>query len=229
MKIGEVLREYNIECSSAEEEKLLSYMEEVLRMNESINLTAIKDPEEFVLKHYVDSLSLLSIKEYERAGKVLDLGTGGGFPGVPLAIFSPDKDFTLLDSLKKRLKVIDEMGKTVGLSNITLLHGRAEDLGRNEDYRESFDLCASRAVADLSVLSEYCLPFVSPGGTFVAYKGPAPEEEVENAKRAIEILGGELDRIEKTGLGQSLVVIKKIKKTPKKYPRKAGDPKRKPL
>ena len=229
MKISEILEKYNIECSKEKEEKLKAYMEELLSINESINMTAIKEPSEFILRHYVDSLTLLNIKEYECAEIVLDLGTGGGFPGIPLAIFSPEKQFILMDSLNKRLKIIQQLAEKIGISNVSLVHGRAEDLGQRKEYRETLDLCVSRAVADLSVLSEYCLPFVSVGGSFVSYKGPTPEEELKKAEKAIRTLGGRTDRIEKTVLGQTLIVVKKEKGTPSKYPRKAGDPRRNPL
>lgn len=229
MKINEVLEKYNIECSREKEEKLRAYMDELLYVNESINMTAIKEPSEFILRHYVDSLTLLGLKEYKSAETVLDLGTGGGFPGIPLAIFSPEKKFILMDSLNKRLKVIEQIAEKIGIANVDLVHGRAEDLGQRKEYRETQNLCVSRAVADLSVLCEYCLPFVSLGGNFISYKGPTPEEELKKAEKAIKTLGGRIDRIEKTVLGQTLIVINKEKETPSKYPRKAGDPRRNPL
>lgn len=229
MTIKETLEKFNIPCSQSEEKLLSSYMEEILEKNQSINLTAIKERQEFILKHYVDSLSVIGLKEYEEAGTVIDIGTGGGFPGVPLAIKSPEKQFLLLDSLEKRLKIIDEILLKLGVKNAGTLHVRAEDGGKDPKFRENFDLCVSRAVADLSVLSEYCLPFVKIKGSFIAYKGMDSDQEIEKAERAIKTLGGEIVAIRETITNQRLVVISKVKPTPNKYPRKAGDPKRKPL
>ena len=229
MNIAKILEEYNIECDSYKEEKLQGYMEKLLKWNESINLTAIKDEEEFVIKHYADSLAVLDLVEYEDAEKIIDLGTGGGFPGIPLAIFSPEKKFTLVDSLGKRLKVIDDIAGELGIKNIKTVHGRAEDLGQDSKYREKFDLCVSRAVAELSTLCEYCLPFVKTEGYFIAYKSMEVREELENAESAAELLGGELEAVYETETDHSLVIIRKLMKTPKSYPRRAGTPSKKPL
>ena len=229
MNIAKILEEYNIECDSYKEEKLQGYMEKLLKWNESINLTAIKDEEEFVIKHYADSLAVLDLVEYEDAEKIIDLGTGGGFPGIPLAIFSPEKKFTLVDSLGKRLKVIDDIAGELGIKNIKTVHGRAEDLGQDSKYREKFDLCVSRAVAELSTLCEYCLPFVKTEGYFIAYKSMEIREELENAESAAELLGGELEAVYETETDHSLVIIRKLMKTPKSYPRRAGTPSKKPL
>lgn len=228
-EIIEILKKKNISVSENQATTLLSYMEGILEWNEKVNLTAIKDEEEFVVKHYADSLAVLELDELGEAEEIIDVGTGGGFPGVPLAIMCPEKKFVLLDSLEKRLKIIEGLAGELGINNIETLHSRAEDAGRDPEYRERFDLCVSRAVADLSVLSEYCLPFVKPKGSFVAYKSKEISEEISGAEKAISILGGRIERIEKTSTDQSLVVITKTKNTPTKYPRKAGDPKRKPL
>ena len=229
MMIKELFEKNNIEINSLQEQKLSSYMEGILAWNEHINLTAITDPSEFILKHYVDSLSILPLPEFQQSKTVLDVGTGGGFPGIPLAIMDDDKSFTLLDSLNKRLKVIDELAEELGIINITTLHGRSEELGQNAQYRESFDLCVSRAVAELPVLLELCLPFVKKDGFFIAFKASDIQEELSKAEKALEKLGGTLIRIDKGYEGKSLLVIKKDKDTPKKYPRKPGEPKRNPL
>lgn len=211
-----------------------NYMKGILDWNERINLTAIKDRDEFIRKHFIDSLLCANSEEYKNGKKILDLGTGGGFPGVPLAIISPDKDFILMDSLRKKLKVVEELSNIIGLRNISVLHGRAEELARNKDYRENFDVCVSRAVANLSVLLEYTLPFVRVGGTLIAFKGPDVDNELKDASKAIDILGGKLDRIEKPNingfdLNHNLLYIKKIKTTNKKFPRKAGIPVKEPI
>ena len=215
--------------SREETNKLSSYMEGILEWNEKINLTAITGPEEFIEKHYADSLSLLPFSEFDEAKKIIDVGTGGGFPGVPLAIASKDKDFILMDSLAKRLKVIDELLNRIEVGNARTLHGRAEDLARDPEYREAFDLCVSRAVADMSVLAEYTLPFVKIGGAVAAYKSEDIEEELSGAENAIRKLGGEILRTESTGPNRQIVIIKKTAKTPRTYPRKAGTPKKEPI
>ncbi len=213
-------------------EKFQQYMEGILEWNEKINLTAITDREEFVVKHFVDSLLCCNFAEYRSAKRVIDVGTGAGFPGIPLAIVSPDKEFILADSLNKRLKVVSELAGSLHLSNVTTIHGRAEELGRNKAYRESFDLCVSRAVANMSVLAEYCLPFLKRGGYFLAYKGPDSGEEVRQAEKAISLLGGRCLRIEEVPVqdfNHNIVVMEKIKSTPAKFPRKAGTPAKEPI
>ncbi len=215
-------------------EKYHRYMEGILRFNENINLTAIKEKDEFIIKHFYDSLMVVEYPEYIRAEKIIDVGTGAGFPGIPLAIFSPEKEFTLMDSLNKRIKIIRELASEIGIDNVIALHGRAEELGHNKAYRESFDLCVSRAVANLTTLSEYCLPFIKQGGFFMAYKGPEPEKELEAAKKAIGILGGEVSEVRfaelsEYGISHNIVIIKKVKATPAKYPRKSGTPLKEPI
>lgn len=217
--------------SISEEQSLLlaAYEKAILSDNQSINLTAITEEEEFIERHYADSLAIVDLSCFKKSASVLDLGTGGGFPGVPLAIYAKEKEFTLLDSLGKRLKIIDQRTGELGIENINTLHGRAEELAQKEEYREAFDLCVSRAVADLAVLSELALPFVKPGGYFVAYKGPDVDEEVDVAKFAIKTLGGRLEEVLEYGQSFNFVIIAKEKNTPKKYPRKPGDPGRNPL
>ena len=216
-------------------EKLLSYqryMDLILAYNEQINLTAIRDPESFERLHYVDSLSILDRPEYGHAQRVIDVGTGGGFPGVPLAIASPEKQFVLADSLAKRLKIVKAAAEESGVRNVSCIHGRAEDLGRDPTHREQYDLAVSRAVAALPVLAEYCLPFVRPGGFFIAYKGTEPEPEVQEAEKSIRLLGGKVTGIYASAGEEDdhhLIVIEKIGPTPIKFPRKAGTPKREPL
>ena len=203
-----------------------------LEWNEKINVTAIREPSEFMQKNIVDSLALLGAPELEKAGTVLDMGTGGGFPGLPLAAACPDKSFVLTDAIGKKLKVVDDVAAQLGLSNVRTVHSRAEDLGHMPEYREQFDLVVSRAVADLSVLAEYCLPLVKQGGCFIAYKTDAAAEETEAAKPAIGKLGGRLADIRPDGIegsGHVFVVIEKRSATPKAYPRKAGTPSKKPL
>ena len=212
------------------EEQLLKYMEGVLEWNEKVNLTAITDRDEFIQKHFIDSLLCAGTLEFTDSSSICDIGTGGGFPGVPLAICYPDKQFTLMDSLEKRLKIVRQLCNEIGVENVEVVHGRAEELARQKDYREQFDLCVSRAVANMRVLSEYCLPFVKTGGCFIAYKGPDCQSEIDDARRAIQILGGDEPEIRPhSHLEHSLVCIRKISDTPPAYPRKAGTPARKPL
>ena len=211
-----------------------AYMEGILSWNEKVNLTNITDPEEFHVKHILDSVMCLDFPEYVAAGSVIDVGTGGGFPGIPLAVCSPEKFFLLLDSLNKRLKIIGELTEELGINNVKLLHSRAEDAARNKEYREKFDICVSRAVSNLSTLCEYCLPFIKVGGYLLAYKGPEAENELAKASKALKTLGGEAMEIRDTqmeeyGLEHRILVIKKVKPTPKAYPRKAGTPLKEPL
>ena len=209
--------------------KLTTY---ILDWNEKINVTAIRDPEEFYEKNIRDSLAVTGLEEFMQAKRVLDLGTGGGFPGLPLAIACPDKDFFLLDSVAKKLKVVASAADEFGLENVDVLNMRAEDLARWPAYRESFDAVVSRAVANMSTLSEYCLPFVKKGGVFIAYKTEGAEEEIEAAEHAISVLGGKIEKTVPDGIkgsGHVFVVVKKVKNTPPKYPRKAGLPSKSPL
>jgi len=209
-----------------------------------MNLTAITDFDEVCKKHFTDSLSLIKAKEDILVNcdkdlekdpiSVLDLGTGAGFPGIPLKIVFPNLKITLLDSLNKRINFLNEVIDHLNLKNICAVHGRAEDFARKTDYRNSFDLCVSRAVANMSTLSEYCIPFVKNGGLFIPYKSEKITEELANANNALSMLGGKMIRqidytLPETDYYRNLVIIKKEKDTPKKYPRKAGLPKKEPL
>lgn len=230
--LTENLKKISITITDGQQDQLLRYMNLVLRKNDSLNLTAITDPEEFIRKHLVDSLSLAALPEYQKAEKICDIGTGAGFPGVPLAILSPEKSFYLVDSLAKRLRAVGEMTDEIGVSNILLVHDRAEDAGRGKALRESFDFVTARAVAELRVLAEYCLPLVKIGGCMAAMKGPGVDEERNDAMGAVRILGGKFDRIVPAGpddLSHNIVVIRKVKKTPGTYPRKAGTPSKHPI
>lgn len=214
---------------------LVEYMDMILEKNRYINLTAVRDRDEALQKHIADSLSCDFMEEYEAAENVIDIGTGAGFPGVPLAIVSPDKKFTLVDSLNKRLRIIDELTGELGIKNVTTVHGRAEDVGKSKEHREQYDICVSRAVASLDVLCEWCLPLVKKGGYFVAYKGENVSRETEDAASAIKLLGGKIVEIRKVQTeeesisGHVLVMIKKVKNTPSKYPRQAGQARKNPL
>lgn len=208
------------------------YMNGVLEWNKKINLTAITEEDDFVEKHYIDSLKLAKLGLIKSGSRVMDLGTGGGFPGVPLAIVYPQTDFILADSLNKRLKVIDGLCGEIGINNVSTVHGRAEDLGQNQEYREKFDCCVSRAVANLSTLCEYCLPMVKPGGCFIAYKSGSAKDEIKNAEKAIKILGGgkaEIISSNHENIDHCFVKIKKVQNTARQYPRKAGTPSKQPL
>lgn len=210
------------------------YMESILERNRHVNLTAITDTEDFIRKHYVDSLLCGMSAEFRNAGRVIDVGTGAGFPGVPLAIAFPEKEFVLMDSLNKRIKIINELCSEAGILNVTAVHGRAEELARRKDMRESFDIGVSRAVANMSTLSEYCLPFVRTGGTFIACKGPDSDKEIQDAENAVKLLGGEISRIEKMNtegfpFDHRLVYVSKVRPTVSKYPRKPGTPAKEPL
>jgi 16S rRNA (guanine527-N7)-methyltransferase len=229
----------NLEISYTEEQinKFRLYMELVLEWNEKVNLTTIKDEEEFILKHFVDSVMCFKEDYYKNAKKIVDIGTGAGFPGIPLAILSPHKKFTLVDSLAKKINILKDIAGKLELNNIILVHSRAEDFGRNKRDREQYDLCLSRAVAKLAVLSEYCIPLVKQGGAFISYKGSDIETELQDSHKAIEALGGKFIGIrgfvnqegQKEELNHKLVIIEKIKPTPDLYPRKAGLPQKEPI
>lgn len=213
---------------------LEKYMKGILEWNDKVNLTAITLEDEFVQKHYIDSMLCCESKEFLQAESVIDVGTGGGFPGIPLAVCFPEKKFTLMDSLAKRIKIVKELCLELGINNVVAVHGRAEELARHKDMREAFDVCVSRAVANMSTLSEYCLPFVKKGGTFIAYKGPDCSQEIDDAAKAIDVLGGIMDRIESpeidgTDFNHKLVYIFKKGATPGAYPRKPGKPAKEPI
>ena len=214
------------------EDKLLELMRLSLEWNEKINVTAIRDPESFIDRNIIDSLTICRLKEFVSARSVLDLGTGGGFPGLPLAVAFPDKDFLLMDSVGKKLRVVADIAEKLGLANVTVLHARAEDAARSQEHRECFDLVVSRAVAALPVLAEYCFPFVRVGGHFAAYKTEASAEEIPAAQKAFRLLGGRAADVEPDGIdgsGHIFVISEKISPTPGRFPRKAGVPSKDPL
>lgn len=221
----------NIEICEEESNKLYMYMNLMLEWNKKINLTSITDEEDIIIKHFVDSLS---INKYLSKNKnVMDVGTGAGFPGIPLKIFNEDIEFILVDSLNKRINFLEEVKQKLNINKLELVHSRIEDLAKNLKYREKIDIVVSRAVANLSVLSEYMLPFVKIGGFCICMKGPNIDDELENSKNAIKILGGEIEKVESLvlpgNLERNIIIIKKEKETPNSYPRKAGIPSKKPL
>lgn len=226
------LSNLGISLNEKQIEQFLVYYEMLIEKNKVMNLTAITEFNDVIEKHFLDSLALIRVENLNQKIRVLDLGTGAGFPGIPLKIAFPELEITLADSLNKRITFLQEVIDCLNLKQIIAIHSRAEDLAAEKEYRESFDLCVSRAVANLSTLSEYCLPFVSVGGKFISYKSGECDEEVANAKKAISILGGNLKDVYKFEMfdsGRSFVIIDKVKKTGKNYPRKAGTPSKSPL
>lgn len=221
-----------INLSEIQLKQFYNYMNLLIEWNKKVNLTAITEPDEIILKHFVDSLT---ISKYISDGtKVVDVGTGAGFPGIPLKIVRQDVDITLLDSLQKRINFLDEVINELNLEKITTVHSRVEDFGKNKKYREEFDIATSRAVANLSTLSEYLLPLVKVGGKVISMKGSLIQEELENSKNAIKILGGQIEKVDEfdlpnSDISRNIVLIDKIKTTPNRYPRKAGEPSKKPL
>ncbi len=224
----------NMEFNEEKYNKFIKYMRLVQEWNEKINLTAITEDEEFVKKHFIDCIKAFKSDEIKSAKTLIDVGTGAGFPGVPIAIMRDDLEVTLLDSLNKRINFLNLVVKELDLKNVKTIHSRAEDGARKVDFRESFDVATSRAVANMAVLSEFCLPYVKVGGNFVALKGPAIEEELKNSTNALGVLGGKLKdvievTIEDTDLKHNIVVVSKKKECPKSYPRKAGIITKKPI
>ena len=224
----------NIENSQELIEKFRIYMEGVLEWNEKVNLTTITDPDEFVIKHFIDSNICANYPEYINAVKIIDVGTGAGFPGIPLKIVRPDLKITLVDSLNKIINFLNIVIDELELKNITTVHSRIEDFGKNKQYREKFDYVTARAVANLAVLYEYLLPITKVGGQAIVMKGSNVKEELDDGKKAIGILGGKLNCVDEFVLPDSdifrnVVVIDKIKNTPGRFPRKAGVPSKEPI
>lgn len=230
------LEQFHIYLNDRQSEQFLQYYHLLKEWNSFMNLTAIIEFNEVLKKHFVDSVSLINAVPdlQEKSYSLIDVGTGAGFPGVPLKIVFPDLKITLLDSLNKRVQFLNEVVHILNLQDITVIHGRAEDYAKSGKLRESFDLCVSRAVANLTTLSEYCLPFVKKGGYFISYKSEKITEEFHDAKQAIEILGGKYERqvefkLPDSDIYRNLFVIKKESNTPLKFPRKAGLPSKDPI
>ena len=232
--LSEVAKEYGLELTSDQISAFNRYYELLVKWNEKINLTAITEPREVAIKHIVDSLSCYQKELFTGQVSLIDVGTGAGFPGLPLKIFYPELKLTLLDSLNKRVKFLQLVVDELGLKDVEVIHARSEEAARNKKYREKFDLVTARAVARLPIICEYCLPFVKQGGTFIALKGRQYEEEIQEAQKAFSVLGGKLVKSMPVKLPEledkrAVVYIKKEKATPKVYPRKAGTPERNPI
>lgn len=228
------LGELGIKQDQNQLERFHKFYQLLIEWNKVMNLTGITEYEDVVEKHFVDSLSIIKAIDLSRIHTVIDVGTGAGFPGIPLKIAFPHLRVVLLDSLNKRIKFLDEVISQLELTEIRTIHGRAEEYARKEEYREQFNLCVSRAVANLSTLSEYCLPYIQVGGIFVPYKSGEIDDEVEQSKKAVRILGGNIKEVMKfelpgTDIHRSFVLIHKEQHTQKKYPRKAGIPAKEPL
>ena len=233
-KFCSVLEQWQIPFSERQREQLTVYYEMLVEKNKVMNLTAITEFEDVLEKHFLDSIAAARFLDLTGELSVIDLGTVAGFPGMPLKIMFPNMKRTLADSLNKRILFLNEVIDALKLEGVTTVHGRAEDLAGDPNYREKYDYCVSRAVANLSTLSEYCLPFVKVGGCFVSYKSGEIEEELSSAKKAIFLLGGHVTKVipfqlDGTDINRSFVMIGKEKKTPKAYPRKSGMPSKKPL
>ena len=220
------------ELTNVQHEQFEEYKNLLLEWNEKINLTAITDEDDIILKHFIDSMTIL--KHIENDSTIVDVGTGAGFPGLPVKIANPNIKVTLVDSLNKRILFLEDVIAKLNLKEIKTVHSRAEEFGQNKKYREKFDIATSRAVANLSVLAEYLLPLVKVGGKCICMKGSEIQEELKNSKKSIEILGGQIQKIEEFTLPEgeikrNIIIIKKVKQTPHKYPRKPGVPSKNPL
>lgn len=228
------LEDLKISLSEEQMDQFIKYYELLIEKNKVMNLTTITDFNEVVEKHFLDSLSLVKVMDMSKVQTVLDMGTGAGFPGIPIKIAFPHVNITLVDSVNKKIEFIRESADKIGLHNIETKHGRVEDLGHDEKYREQYDLVVSRAVASLPSLVEYCLPFAKVGGAFLSYKSGKVDEELDSAKKAIQVLGGNLVKDERfqipgTEMERAFLLIKKEKPCAKKYPRKAGTPTKTPI
>lgn len=230
----EGLKELGLELNEVQKKQFIDFYEYLVEKNKVMNLTGITEFQEVLMKHFLDSLMVAKVMDMTQIKSMMDVGTGAGFPGVPVEIMFPKIKSVLLDSLNKRVKFLEETFEILKLSNISAIHGRAEEYAKNKNYREQFDLCVSRAVSNLATLSEYCLPYVKKGGFFVSYKSGKVQEEVDEASKAIAVLGGKVKTVQYFSLPgsdieRSLVVIEKVKNTPGKYPRKAGTPLKEPI
>lgn len=230
----ESCKQMSIDIDKNKCKQFMDYKDILLEWNQKMNLTTITDEREIILKHFVDSISLAKGIQISDGIHIIDVGTGAGFPGIPIKIVYPKSKVTLLDSLNKRILFLNEVINQLKLDGVECVHSRAEDGGQNKIYREKFDLCLSRAVANLAVLSEYCLPFVKVGGYFISLKGPDVLEELENSKKAIKVLGGEIIEIKKvqipnSDITHSIIMIKKLIQTSSQYPRKAGKASKDPI
>ena len=231
-KLKNGMEALNIELTQKQTNQFYQYMQILIEWNEKINLTAITKPEEIIQKHFIDSATI--IKNLENTKTLIDVGTGAGFPGIPIKIIKPEIEIVLLDSLNKRIKFLEEIIQKLELKKIKAIHARAEEIGRNKEYREAFDVVVSRAVANMTTLSEYTIPLVKVGGKAIYMKSSEIEEELENAKKAIKILGGKIQKVEeiyipRTDIKRKNIIIEKQEKTNKKYPRNPGKIKKKPL
>lgn len=228
------VKELSIVLNDKQIQQFEQYYNILVEWNKVMNLTAITEYEEVIEKHFLDSLTIVDAINMEKIETLIDVGTGAGFPGIPLKIAFPHLKVTLLDSLNKRIKFLNEVIDLLDLDDIKAIHGRAEDYAKQAEYREQYDICVSRAVANLATLSEYCLPYVKVDGLFVPYKSGEIDEELKSSEKAVSILGGKVEEVVKfqlpgTDIGRSFVKIHKIKETKKKYPRKAGMPTKEPL
>lgn len=231
------LMELNISLDATAKDRFIKFYEMLIEKNKVMNLTAITEFEEVIVKHFIDSLALVKVIPADKLNsdiKIIDIGTGAGFPGIPLKIAFPHIKITLLDSLNKRIGFLKDVCEELGLEDVEFIHGRSEDYGRNPMYRETYDLCVSRAVANLATLSEFCVPFVQVGGSFVSYKAGDCGEEVAESSKAVDRMGGKVEQtieyvVPTSDLNRVLLKIKKEKPTPKAYPRKAGTPAKEPI
>ncbi len=233
-KFEYMLHELDIRYTNEILEQFQKYYDILIKWNKVMNLTGITEYEEVISKHFIDSLSIVKAVDMNQISNLIDIGTGAGFPGIPIKIVFPHVKVTLLDSLNKRVRFLDAVIEEVEIKDINAVHGRAEELAKQKNYREKYELCVSRAVANLASLSEYCLPFVNVGGNFISYKSGDIEDELNTSKNAIKILGGKIIEVNKfqlpaTDITRSLVIVNKIKKTDSKFPRRAGIPTKEPL
>lgn len=221
----------NIYLNEENIEKFYNYMKEIIEWNDKINVTAIVDEKEFIVKHFIDSLT--AAREIEDYKSIIDIGTGAGFPGIPLKLNYPNKKITLIDSVNKKLNVIKNITDKYNLNELEIIHTRAEDLAINKEYREKYDIAITRAVSNFSTIMEYMLPFVKIGGKAICMKGPNFQDELEESKKAIKILGGKIEKIETVFINneieRNLIIVNKINSTPKQYPRGKGKPQKEPI